>query len=52
MGNRCGATRINGIGAKTRFRHYVNIDRMENRLHRLLADFSWGRMDKLFLKQA
>lgn len=47
-----GQPRIDGIGAKTRFRHYVNIDRMENRLHRLLADFSWGRMDKLFLKQA
>ena len=47
-----GQPRINGIGANTRFRHYVNIDRMENRLHRLLADFSWGRMDKLFLKQA
>lgn len=47
-----GQPRIPGIGAKTRFRHYVNIDRMENRLHRLLADFSWGRMDELFLKQA
>lgn len=47
-----GQPRISGIGAKTRFRHYVNIDRMENRLHRLLADFSWGRMDKLFLEQA
>lgn len=47
-----GQPRILGIGAKTRFRHYVNIDRMENRLHRLLADFSWGRMDDLFLKQA
>ena len=47
-----GQPRIDGIGAKTRFRHYVNIDRMESRLRRLLADFSWGRMDKLFLKQA
>jgi polysaccharide deacetylase family protein (PEP-CTERM system associated) len=47
-----GQPRIPGIGAKTRFRHYVNIDRMESRLHRLLADFSWGRMDELFLKQA
>lgn len=47
-----GQPRIAGIGAKTRFRHYVNIDRMESRLHRLLADFSWGRMDDLFLKQA
>ncbi|PKO88755.1 MAG: polysaccharide deacetylase family protein [Betaproteobacteria bacterium HGW-Betaproteobacteria-12] len=44
--------RIDGIGAKTRFRHYVNIDRMEQRLHRLLADFSWGRMDELFLGKA
>lgn len=48
----CGQPRIPGIGAKTRFRHYVNIDRMESRLHRLLADFSWGRMDQLFLNQA
>ncbi len=47
-----GQPRIPGIGAKTRFRHYVNIDRMESRLHRLLADFSWGRMDDLFLNQA
>jgi polysaccharide deacetylase family protein (PEP-CTERM system associated) len=46
-----GQPRIPDIGAKTRFRHYVNIDRMESRLHRLLADFSWGRMDELFLKQ-
>ena len=47
-----GQPRIPGIGAKTRFRHYVNINRMESRLHRLLADFSWGRMDELYLSQA
>lgn len=41
--------RIDGISAKTRFRHYLNIEHMEQRLHRLLADFSWGRMDDLFL---
>lgn len=41
--------RVAGISAKTRFRHYVNIERMEPRLHRLIADFSWGRMDELFL---
>lgn len=44
--------RVAGIGAKTRFRHYVNIDRMEHRLNRLLADFSWGRMDELYLGRA
>jgi polysaccharide deacetylase family protein (PEP-CTERM system associated) len=41
--------RIEGIDAKTRFRHYVNIPRMENRLKSLLADFRWGRMDDIFL---
>ncbi len=41
--------RIDGISAKTRFRHYLNLDRMEHRLHKLLADFAWGRMDELFL---
>lgn len=47
-----GQPRIPNISAKSRFRHYVNIDRMESRLRRLLADFSWGRMDNLFLDQA
>lgn len=41
--------RIPGINAKTRFRHYVNIHRMEGRLGRLLADFRWDRMDRVFL---
>ncbi|MGA8786943.1 MAG: XrtA system polysaccharide deacetylase [Polaromonas sp.] len=41
--------RIAGISRKTRFRHYVNIDRMEGRLNQLLRDFKWGRMDHIFL---
>jgi polysaccharide deacetylase family protein (PEP-CTERM system associated) len=44
--------RIPGISARTRFRHYVNIHRMEARLHRLMGDFRWGRMDHLFLVDA
>ena len=44
--------RIPGISAKTRFRHYVNIHRMEARLNRLLGDFQWGRMDHLFIPDA
>lgn len=44
--------RIAGISSKTRFRHYVNIDRMEGRLNQLLGDFKWGRMDQIFLGQA
>ena len=41
--------RIAGIDARTRFRHYVNIDRNESKLARLLRDFRWGRMDDIFL---
>ena len=44
-----GQPRVAGIDAKTRFRHYVNIGRTEPRLHSLLADFRWGRMDQIFL---
>lgn len=40
--------RVAGIGAKTRFRHYVNLGRTERRLERLLHDFSWQRMDAVF----
>ena len=42
--------RVAGIDAKTRFRHYVNIERMPARLNQLLGDFSWGRMDDIFLR--
>ena len=47
-----GQPRIAGISAKTRFRHYVNIAHTQDRLKRLLTDFSWGRVDALFLHQA
>ena len=40
--------RVDGVSAKARFRHYLNLDRMESRLRRLLADFDWGRMDRVF----
>jgi polysaccharide deacetylase family protein (PEP-CTERM system associated) len=32
---------------KTRFRHYVNLGRMERKLGRALSDFSWDRMDRI-----
>ena len=41
--------RPSGLGVKTRFRHYLNLDRMYNRLQRILDDFRWGRMDDVFL---
>jgi polysaccharide deacetylase family protein (PEP-CTERM system associated) len=46
-----GQPRIAGIDRRTRFRHYVNIHRMERRLQSLLGDFKWGRMDHLFLNR-
>ncbi len=44
--------RIAGIDARTRFRHYVNIDRNADKLARLLQDFRWGRMDEIFLDRS
>lgn len=41
-----------GIGMKTRFRHYVNIGRMEARIAALLRDFAWDRMDRIYLDNA
>jgi len=38
-----------GIGVKTRIRHYLNLDKMEKRLGRLLDDFSWDTMANVFL---
>ena len=40
--------RVRGISAKTRFRHYLNLERTESRLKRLLSDFHWDRLDRVF----
>ncbi|MEO7761564.1 MAG: XrtA system polysaccharide deacetylase [Casimicrobiaceae bacterium] len=44
--------RQRGIGLKTRFRHYVNLGAMEQRIRRLVRDFRWGRMDHVFLGES
>jgi polysaccharide deacetylase family protein (PEP-CTERM system associated) len=41
--------RVEGIGVKTRFRHYLNLEHTERRVRRLLADFRWDRVDRVFL---
>lgn len=41
--------RIPGVSMKTKFRHYVNLDRMQRRLERLSREFAWDRMDSIFL---
>jgi polysaccharide deacetylase family protein (PEP-CTERM system associated) len=43
-----GQPRIPGTSLKTRFRHYINLQRTEPRLGRLLRDFRWGRVDDVF----
>ncbi len=43
-----GQPRVADATAKTRFRHYINLDRTEARLGRLLSDFTWGRADRVF----
>jgi polysaccharide deacetylase family protein (PEP-CTERM system associated) len=40
--------RQRGVSAKTAFRHYTNLGRMQDRLRRLLRDFRWTRMDRAF----
>jgi polysaccharide deacetylase family protein (PEP-CTERM system associated) len=46
-----GQPRQQGISAKTRFRHYVNLQRMPGRLRQLLNDFEWDRVDRVFLAE-
>ncbi|MBK7665059.1 MAG: DUF3473 domain-containing protein [Sterolibacteriaceae bacterium] len=42
--------RISNAGYKARFRHYLNLNRMEGRLGQLLRDFRWSRVDSVFLQ--
>lgn len=43
--------RVKNVGLKTRFRHYVNLARMADRLERLTTDFRWDRLDRVFQTQ-
>ncbi len=44
--------RIAGASLRSRFRHYTNLTTMESRIRRLLNDFRWDRMDRVFLEGA
>ncbi len=46
-----GQPRQSGLSARTRFRHYVNLQRMPGRLRHLLRDFAWDRVDRVFLAE-
>lgn len=43
-----GQPRIQAAGLKSKFRHYINLGRTADRLDRLLAEFRWGRVDRVF----
>jgi polysaccharide deacetylase family protein (PEP-CTERM system associated) len=43
--------RIAGVSLKTRFRHYLNLGRTEERLARLLSDFRWDTVPRAFALQ-
>lgn len=41
-----------GLAWKSRLRHYTNLGKMHGRLARLLNQFAWDRMDRIFLEPA
>jgi polysaccharide deacetylase family protein (PEP-CTERM system associated) len=43
--------RIPDISLKTRFRHYLNLAKMESRLQGMLSSFQWQRMDRVYSRQ-
>lgn len=43
--------RQKGISFKTRFRHYLNLSRMQPRLERLLRDFRWNTVAQVYASQ-
>ena len=47
-----GQPRISAAPLKSRVRHYLNLDKMQTRLARLLQAFRWRRMDEIFLPPA
>jgi polysaccharide deacetylase family protein (PEP-CTERM system associated) len=40
--------RVAGAPLKSRLRHYTNLSRMQDKLERLLREFPWDRMDRVF----
>jgi polysaccharide deacetylase family protein (PEP-CTERM system associated) len=40
--------RVDGVRLSSRLRHYLNLDKTEPRLRRLIGDFRWDRVDRTF----
>ena len=43
-----GQPRVDAAPRMAKFRHYLNLGKMPGRMHCLLRDFSWGRVDQVF----
>lgn len=43
-----GQPRIEGAPVKSRIRHYTNLASMAGRIRRLLGEFAWDRMDRVY----
>lgn len=41
--------RVANAPLKSKFRHYVNLDRMESKLHELLKQFQWSSLQDVYL---
>ncbi len=41
--------RLSGLPLKSKFRHYLNLQKNYEQIERLFNDFQWGRMDDVFL---
>ena len=41
--------RVKGAPLKSKFRHYINLSRMEGKLERLLKDYQWDTMKNIYL---
>ncbi len=44
--------RFEGVSARARFRHYLNLGKFEGRLTQILRSYRWDRMDRIFMDQA
>jgi len=44
--------RVGRLSLRSRLRHYTGLERMQRKLERLLRDFRWDRIDRIFVSDA
>lgn len=40
--------KVNGLSARSRFRHYSNLKTTQSKLEKLFRDFTWARIDRVY----